>query len=67
MLQKMMAPRLADLCTMHLGGKPKHYVRSLDYADITETVSLADRSRMPLLMLGGARIWYRQMKVSTVS
>lgn len=53
MLQKMMAPRLADLCTMHLGGKPKHYVRSLDYADITETVSLADRSCMPLLMLGG--------------
>ncbi|MCI6584140.1 MAG: UDP-N-acetylmuramate dehydrogenase [Mobiluncus porci] len=47
------AKNLSELCTFRVGGAIKRFYQSTDTADLTAAVALADRSKVPLLFLGG--------------
>jgi UDP-N-acetylmuramate dehydrogenase len=48
-----MAPRLATLTTLRLGGAPARYVEAASERDVVVAVREADRAGEPVLVLGG--------------
>lgn len=53
MAQIIPAPDLRELCTLRVGGAVKRFYRATDRTDLTTAVSVADRSGVELLVLGG--------------
>lgn len=51
--RKALTPRLSDLTTMGVGGRPKKYLEAVTDDDVRDAARLAQKEGLPLLPLGG--------------